>query len=193
MKKQVLHDKQPDGIRRKFLQAGAVSVAAVASLISGGDKATAKSADEGAFSDQLRELQAREEIKELRAKYCWYATRSDAESYRTLFTEDCRFEYKVDGERRWFEGPDAISAIVAAISPGTVTPIIGNHTIVIDGDEAAGTCAARNTIRGPDGTSVTVSGFYSDRFRFEEGRWKFLERRWFTYSPEYEENDQPLI
>ena len=102
------------------------------------------------------------------------------------------FEYKVDGKRQLFKGRDAISAIVAAITPGTVTPIIGNHTIVFNGNAASGTCAARNTIRGEGGTSVTVTGFYEDKFRYEHGRWRFSARRWFTYSPEYEENEVPL-
>lgn len=126
----------PDGIRRRLLHAGALSVAAVAALLSGREPQAAESgggeAGQKDLSGQIRDLQSREEIKELRAQYCWYATRANAESYRALFTQDCRFEYKVDGERRWFEGPQSISDIVAAIAPGTVTPVIGNHTIVID-------------------------------------------------------------
>lgn len=200
----------PDGFRRGLLRASAVSVAAVASLFAGRGLAVAESADgsrgsgdgtakgerktdRGDLPDRIRELEAREAIKELRAHYCWYATRADAESYAELFTADCVFEYKRDGERRRFEGRHAISEIITAITPGTVTPVIGNHTIVLDGNEATGTCAARNTIRGDDGTAQDVVGFYHDRFRYEDGRWRFSERRWFTYSPEYEENEIALV
>lgn len=176
----------PDGLRRKFLRAGALSSAAIASLLAGRSSLAAEGDD---LADQVRELKAREEIKELRAQYCWYATRADAKSYAELFTSDCVFEYKVDGTRQLFKGRDAIAAIVASITPGTVTPIIGNHTIVLDGNEASGTCAARNTIRSEGSTSVTVTGFYDDKFRYEYGRWRFSARRWFTYSPEYEDNE----
>ncbi len=176
----------PDGLRRKFLRVGALSSAAIASLLAGRGSSAAEGDD---LADQVRELKAREEIKELRAQYCWYATRADAKSYAELFTSDCVFEYKVDGKRQMFKGRDAISAIVAAIAPGTVTPIIGNHTITLEGNEASGTCAARNTIRSEDGTLATVTGFYEDKFRYEQGRWRFAARRWFTYSPEYEENE----
>lgn len=196
--------------RRELLRIGALATAVLAPLTSVYARANAKSRDPLEVSDkrmgketsglnnddlqlQIHELRAREEIKELRAKYCWYATRADTESYAKLFTSDCSFEYKTDGKRRVFEGRAALSAIVAAIAPGTVTPIIGNHTIVIDGHEAVGTCAARNTIKGADGKSLTVVGFYDDKFRYEEGRWLFSERRWFTYSPEYEENNVLLV
>ena len=185
-----------DAPRRKFLRVGAVSAAAVAALLASRESpATSRDGgiNQSELSDHIRELKAREEIKELRAKYCWYATRADAKSYRELFTSDCVFEYRRAGKRQVFEGRDAISAIVADISPGTVTPIVGNHTIVLDGNEASGTCAARNTIRGEDGESVTVTGFYHDKFQCENGRWRFSERRWFTYSPEYEDNEVPMV
>ena len=193
--------------RRGFLGSVGVAVAAAVAILGGNRLAAASGVDRSSEAAALggasrptadyrsllatvQEMQAREAIKELRALYCWHATRADAQRFGELFTADCTFEYQVEGQRRWFKGRRAVSDIVATITPGTVTPVVSNHIIQIAGDEAHGTCAMRNTILR-DGVSVSEVGFYADQLRCEAGRWRFTERRWFTYSPVYEKNDVP--
>ena len=54
----------PDGLRRRILRVGALSSAAIASLLAGRASSAAGGDD---LAEQVRELRAREEIKELRA------------------------------------------------------------------------------------------------------------------------------
>jgi hypothetical protein len=54
-------------------------------------------------------------------------------------------------------------------------PMIHNYLIEINGDEARGLCS--NELRIPEnGQSIIASGYYDDRYRRENGRWKFVLR-----------------
>ena len=55
-------------------------------------------------------------------------------------------------------------------------PMIHNHLISIQGDE--GTGINSNELRiSEDGNSIIASGFYEDRYRRVNGRWRFVVRK----------------
>ncbi len=99
------------------------------------------------IEQRLDILESREQIKELRAIYGWHAARGDAQSIANLFTEDGVFECLAGGRKRIrSQGRNAIARFIAAgnTSPAFVLPMIHNDIIVIEGDNAHGSCAMEN-------------------------------------------------
>ena len=72
-------------------------------------------------------------------------------------------------------GREALKKFYGAIKRNFALPCIHNHLITLSGDEATGTCSIEVRI-ARDGKSMIGSGYYEDRFRRENGRWKFMVR-----------------
>lgn len=124
----------------------------------------------------IRELADREEIRELIANYAHRIARGV--SAADLFTEDGGFSLKTPGNPiQVVSGGEAVRKMYEMIRPEDDHPLpqIHNVQLVIDGDEAFGLCS--NEIRAISaGQSVIGSGYYEDRFRRVNGRWKFVQR-----------------
>jgi len=139
------------------------------------------------LEERIAELEAREAIKELRARYGWCAAHGDFVGVANLFTPDGVFELTIDGQRRRLVGRDTINAFLTpTMKPVYVIPMIHNHIIRVDGDVAYGTCAmesrvAPNMDRG-------FAGYYHDRARRTADGWLFTDRRWFAYHPAFEDS-----
>lgn len=138
------------------------------------------------IEQRLDILESREYIKELRAKYAWHAARGEVHGIVSLFTEDGVFEVLAGKERVRSQGREAIAGFLIAngMKPAHVVPLIHNDIIVIEGDQAHGTCAMENpgTTDAPRG----FTGYYLEKMRRENGRWLFTERRYFFYTPVFE-------
>lgn len=124
---------------------------------------------------KLQEIADREEIRELVSRYALGIARG-APVYE-LFTEDAYFINRVPGrplmELRSFAELKALYDGVPRGAPPL--PMIHNHIIDIQGDEATGLCSVE--IRWvEDGESVISSGYYEDKYRKVNGRWKFAGR-----------------
>lgn len=148
------------------------------------------------LDQRIAALEAREQVKELRSSYAWYASRGQRDAVAALFAPHGVFELKAGGERIRLTGPQEIAAFLeTSMWPDMVFPIIHNHIIDVDGDLAEGTCVMDARTKGinaeyfPDG----FLGYYHDRAeRQPDGRWLFTERRWFFYWPEFEDSGLPL-
>jgi hypothetical protein len=139
----------------------------------------------------LRDLAAREEIKELRARYGWHVARGDYDRIAELFTPAGVFEVLNDGRRTAYRGREAIRALLASrAAPGQLFPMIHNEIITVDGDHAFGSCAMQSLSPLPG--QPGFSGYYHDRFEVREGRWLFTERRFFFYIPVFERSGLDL-
>jgi hypothetical protein len=139
------------------------------------------------LEQRLEILEAREAIKELRARYGWCAARGNYDGVAELFWPDGVFELLFGAERLRLEGREAIRTLLAKVmKPSTIFPLIHNDTITVDGDEANGTCAME-TRSSPNSESGFI-GYYHDRARRHEGTWLFAERRWFQYTPKFEDS-----
>ncbi len=123
------------------------------------------------FEERLGVLEAREAIKELRARYAMHATRGEFSKLADLFTADGVF---VPPGAPPVRGREAIRASLSRMGAGQVAPLIHNEIIEIDGDEAHGSCAMdmRFAPNHPNG----FLGYYTDRLRKENGAWMFTER-----------------
>jgi hypothetical protein len=129
------------------------------------------------LEQRLQEVEDREEIKELTAKYAHWVARGEGARVKDLFTDDGRFINEVIGEKPNIEvrGRKQLDEFYPGLKRGMALPCIHNHIIELDGDNAKGTCTIEVRIT-QSGQSIIGSGFYADIYRRENGRWKFVER-----------------
>jgi hypothetical protein len=124
---------------------------------------------------QLREIADREEIRALVSRYALGIARNFP--VYELFTEDAVFIDRIPGRPiREFTSLAPLLAMYQGVPAATPPlPMIHNHIIEIDGDEAIGVCSIE--IRWiENGESVISSGYYDDKYRRVNGRWMFAER-----------------
>ena len=129
------------------------------------------------LEQQVQELTDREEIKELTARYAHGVARGEGAKVAELFTDDGVFINQLPtGEPPTVvRGREALTKFYGAIKRNIALPCIHNHLITLAGDEATGTCSIEVRI-ARNNQSLIGSGYYDDRFRRENGRWKFVER-----------------
>lgn len=128
-------------------------------------------------AQKLQELIDREEIRELIAVYAHRV--AHGLSIADLFTDD-----GVYINRRSPGGPASEAHGRKALEArwpdrpgheGESMPMIHNYILSIHGDEATGTCSNELRIT-ENGKSMIASGYYQDRLRRENGRWRFAKR-----------------
>lgn len=126
---------------------------------------------------KIQELADREEIRELVATYAHRMAHGPAAA--DLFTDDGAYINRGTAE----VPPNEVrgrAALDRHFGDRTAwaerpLPMIHNHLISIDGDEAKGFCSVEIRLAA-NGRSIIASGYYKDRYRREHGRWKFTER-----------------
>ena len=126
---------------------------------------------------KVQELTDREEIRDLIATYAHRV--AHGLSIADLFTEDGVFinRHSPNGPASEARGRKALEARFhdRPGDEGNSLPMIHNYLISIHGDEATDTCS--NELRiVENGQSIIASGYYQDRLRRENGRWKFASR-----------------
>lgn len=133
------------------------------------------------IEQRVQELEDREEIKELTARYCWHVARGEGEAVANLFTDDGVLDV-TDSGRSPVRGREALLKFYrrSVTEPEVAIPFIQNHIIEVSGDEAHGTCGIEARF-SRNGESVTAAGYYEDKYRRERGRWRFAERKLFFH------------
>lgn len=132
------------------------------------------SIDQGA----LATLVAKEEIRELVLLYSRGVDRKDAALLRTLYTRDA-----TDTHGDTFDGPaeDYVRFLEQAFPHMRYSGHhVCNHLVSVDGDEGEGEVYAIAYHIIPDGkggwTEDLMCARYVDRYRKEDGRWRFAKR-----------------
>jgi ketosteroid isomerase-like protein len=125
----------------------------------------------------LQELADKEEIRELIAIYAHRVTHGHA--IADLFTDDGVWTIRQlpADEVHTVEGKEELTARFGdrRDNADRPLPMLHNFVIVIDGDEATGICS--NELRATEeGQSIVASGYYEDRYRREDGLWRFARR-----------------
>ena len=125
----------------------------------------------------VRELADREEIKELTARYAHGVAHGEGLKVAELFTDNGTFINRLNPNEQptVVKGREALNKFYGAIKRNVAVPCIHNHLINLNGDEATGTCSIEVRITR-NNQSMIGSGYYEDRFRRENGQWKFVER-----------------
>ena len=128
--------------------------------------------------DLVEKLAAKDEIRELTARYCHAVVDGDAQRIVELFCLDGTFKSHTleatghEDLRQFYAG---------GVGKQTHKPFIQNHVIEFDDDEnASGRCSVEIRV-WQDDQAYTQSGHYHDTYRKEGGRWRFLERNYIRY------------
>lgn len=125
----------------------------------------------------IRELADRDEIRELVSIYAQRMARGIAVA--DLFTDDGAYINRGTPNMppREIRGRAALDAYYGGREDWAdhPLPMIHNHVIEVAGDEASGICSMEVRLAA-DGESIVASGYYLDRYRYEGGNWKFVER-----------------
>ena len=121
---------------------------------------------------RLAVIEAKDEIRELTAKYCFAVAEGDADAIIDLFCPDGVFTMR---DREWV-GHDGLRALYDGAAAGvTPKPYIQNHVIEVDGDAATGRCGVEIRMVNK-GVANTVAGHYFHSYRKVGGRWLFARR-----------------
>lgn len=127
---------------------------------------------------RLAAIEAKDEIRELTARYCHAVVDGDVDGIVDLFCGDGTFrmrKFSATGDeelRSMYEG---------GVGNKTHKPFIQNHVITLEGpDEATGRCSVEIRVF-QDGEALTAAGHYHDTYRREGGRWLFADRFYNAY------------
>lgn len=127
--------------------------------------------------ERLAVLEAKDEIRELTARYCFGVAEGDTDAVVELFCPDGTFAMR---DNQW-SGHEQLRRLYEGTAESvTPKPYIQNHVIHVTGDEATGRCGVEIRMVNK-GEAYTVAGHYLDTYRRHEGRWLFLRRDFRTY------------
>ncbi len=123
-------------------------------------------------------LEAKDEIRELTGRYCHAVVDGDADTIVGLFCEDGVF-------RSHTLAPTGRAALrdfyAAGVGAKTHKPFVQNHVIEFsDETHATGRCSVEIRVL-TDGEAYTQAGHYLDKYRKDDGRWRFAERHYIRY------------
>jgi hypothetical protein len=129
------------------------------------------------LEQQVQLLVDREEIRDLIAIYAHRA--ANRQSMADLFTDDGAFINRPTGNTapQVVRGRPELDAFFNSLGtqPQQPLPMLHNFLISVEGDEARALSSIEVRILH-DGHIMDGSGYYRDRFRRVDGRWKFVER-----------------
>jgi hypothetical protein len=139
--------------------------------------------------DAVERLVALEEIRQLPVRYAKAIEQRDVEAMVALFATDARFG-------AYGTGPDALRRLMGTLMHDNVVAVIlvTNHLIELEADDAArGEVWALCMAQAGDGYVEQLLR-YDDRYRREDGSWRFLHRRhrlWFGRAESPSPFEQP--
>jgi uncharacterized protein (TIGR02246 family) len=127
---------------------------------------------------RLATVEAKDEIRELTARYCHAVVDGDADRIVSLFCDDGIFRSHTFAA----EGHEALAEFYkGGVGSKTHKPFVQNHVIEIEDDtHARGRCSVEIRVL-QDGTAYTQAGHYLDRYRCVDGSWRFAERHYIRY------------
>jgi hypothetical protein len=109
--------------------------------------------------------------------YAQGADRRDKTLWASIVTEDCVIEgpgFRLEGRGNIVAGLDVLASMYTATQHR-----VHNQIVTIDGDRARGEtyCTADHVARGDAGTTLLSWAIrYQDRWRREDGQWRFTNR-----------------
>jgi ketosteroid isomerase-like protein len=133
------------------------------------------------LEQRIQELEDRDAIKELTARYCWHVAHGEGEAVAKLFTDDGVLDVTGAASGPLRGKDDLLKFYRSSVrEPEAAIPFIQNHIIHLHGDEAHGTCGIEARF-ARNGESVTAAGYYEDKYRRVNGEWRFVERKIFFH------------
>lgn len=141
-----------------------------------------------ADTERLRRLETREQLKELRAKYCYYVDERNWGPFYDLFVEDPTLDF---GGMGVYQGRDGLERFAHEFVEGQLegsAHMLSNPILAVDGDEATGRWYVQSPLKFTDGSGAWRQGWYRDEYRRVEDEWHIgaIEMR-FVYTADYDE------
>jgi len=141
-------------------------------------------------SRRLYRLEVREELKELRARYCYCVDEQNWEVFPDLFIENPTLDF---GGMGVYEGQEGLDRFAHQFVDGQLSGsahMLSNPILDIDEDAASGRWYVESPITFSDGSGAWRQGWYEDEYRRTDGEWKIasIEMR-FVYVADYDEED----
>lgn len=138
--------------------------------------------------DRLQRLETREQLKELRAKYCYYVDEQHWAPFFDLFVPDSTLDF---GGMGVYEGRDGLERFAAEFVEAQLegsAHMLSNPILEIEGDEATGRWYIESPLTFVDGTGGWRQGWYRDEYRRLDGTWKIesITMR-FVYTADYDD------
>lgn len=135
-------------------------------------------AENTAVEARLAVIEAKDEIRELTARYCHAVVDGDVDTILGLFCADGVFRMR----SKAFTGLDELRGMYAGgVGNKTHKPFIQNHVIELSSPtEATGRCSVEIRVFQDD-QALTAAGHYLDTYRLDDGRWKFADRFYNSY------------
>lgn len=121
---------------------------------------------------RVQRLEDREELKELRARYCYCVDTEDWESFFDLFTDDPVLDF---GGMGVYEGRDGLEEFTREFVDAQLqgsAHMLTNPILDIDGDRATGKWYVEAPITFADGSGAWRQGYYRDEYRRVDRTWK---------------------
>ncbi len=142
---------------------------------------------------RIRKLEDVEEIKKLKATYCYLcdaglADPKNRDELLSHFTRNARVDFGL-GEGSQFEGPEGLKIFFGEVVPGSVSfcvHMVHNPIIEVDGDRATGRWYYEApTTDMSTGAAQWMMGTYFEEYVRENGQWKFasIKTVWKYISP----------
>jgi hypothetical protein len=136
--------------------------------------------------DPLAILLAKDELQNLKARYCRFLDTKDWDGYAAVFTEDAVMDVREDTGLGPITGIEAIFAQVrAAVGPATICHQVHSPEFEFSGpDNAQGIWSMQDVVIWEDGNSpidgvsaMTGYGQYHEQYRKVAGEWKIAALR----------------
>jgi ketosteroid isomerase-like protein len=136
------------------------------------------------LESRIQLLEDREQIRELRATYCFLVDDGRFEELvESCFTQDavCDFRYRQGlAEPLVFSGRPGILVFYRDMVAKTLVDMshtVQNHRIQVNGDQGTGDCYFELTARdASSGAAMTGAGRYLDCYQRVQGVWQIAER-----------------
>lgn len=122
---------------------------------------------------RLARLEARAEIEELRANYCYHVDDGNGEAFASLFAEDAVLDF---GSAGTYAGHEELREFVGSAVPDHyefIVHMVHNPVVEVDGDAATGRWYFEAPATTTGGTAVWIQGRYDDEYVRAEGEWLF--------------------
>ena len=134
------------------------------------------------LEDRIAAIEAKDEIRELTAKYCHGVVDGDVEAIVDLFCSDGTFRMR----NASFTGTEELRGMYeGGVGAKSHKPFIQNHVIEFaEGTPTSGRATGRCSVEiriFQDDQAKTAAGHYLDEYRLEDGRWKFFDRFYNSY------------
>lgn len=139
------------------------------------------------IEDRVARLEAKDDVRELRANYCYHVDDGDGEAFASLFAEDAVLDF---GSAGTYAGRDELREFVDSVVPDHyefIVHMVHNPMIEVDGNTATGRWYFEAPATTAGGRDVWIQGRYADEYERVDGEWLFssVVAR-FNYVAEYD-------